>query len=398
MSSNSVVAAAALAGAVVGAVSAMTIMSKKERRGEEEEGIADPTAFIFPTVVGPNLLQELPITLARPFLVVTMKDLWRIEAIRGPFASLPAEECIVHFVETLEEDDLANFVQKYKTSGVKAVLGLGGGQAVDVAKYFSWRSNIPLVQCPTALTVDACWGHRAAVRHSGVVKYVGYAVPQTIYCDTKLIRSAPKALNLSGVGDVFCYYTAHADWKLAEKMGKEGDAKYDERIVKQARAVLDKLLSKKNMDEIKALTDNGIRALVTALAYGGAAYCSHGWLARPVEGFDHIFFYALEHHTKKHFIHGYPVLLGVFFGARMHEDLEPSISSRYVLRVCRDLGIDIRPESMGITWQDVFQTLENLQNWVETTAQMWTIANISADIVTKEWLEECRAVVEATFA
>jgi hypothetical protein len=38
---------------------------------------------------------------------------------------------------------------------------------------------------------------------------------------------------------------------------------------------------------------------------------ANGWNPRPVEGFDHIFFYALEHRTGLHFIHGYPVLLGV---------------------------------------------------------------------------------------
>jgi hypothetical protein len=57
--------------------------------------------------------------------------------------------------------------------------------------------------------------------------------------------------------------------------------------------------------------------------YSHTLACSHGvnrtlircYFSPPQEGYDHIFFYALEHRTGLHFIHGYPVLLGVFLGA-----------------------------------------------------------------------------------
>ncbi len=51
---------------------------------------------------------------------------------------------------------------------LRTVVGIGGGQAVDVAKYFAWRSGANLFQMPTALTVDAAWGHQAVVRRDGV--------------------------------------------------------------------------------------------------------------------------------------------------------------------------------------------------------------------------------------
>ena len=138
--------------------------------------------------------------------------------------------------------------------------------------------------------------------------------------------------------------------------------------------------------------DDGIRALVDGLTYGGAAYLAHGWNPRPVEGFDHIFFYALEHHTGKKFIHGYPVLLGVYLGSRLHDCLD----EHFVLRVVKALDIDIRPSAMGITWDDVFCTLKGLPEWAERTEQMFTIANICRP--TQEWLESAKEELETTFA
>ena len=41
-----------------------------------------------------------------------------------------------------------------------AIIGLGGGQALDVAKFLAWTRRLPLFQVPTATTVNAPFGHR----------------------------------------------------------------------------------------------------------------------------------------------------------------------------------------------------------------------------------------------
>jgi glycerol dehydrogenase-like iron-containing ADH family enzyme len=275
----------------------------------------------FMTTCGSGLLAKLPSLCAAPTVIVTMQDLWDgVPVLREAFQAMPSDAYRVFFVKSLEQNDLdQNFAElaasaKMSTAGcLRTVVGVGGGQAIDVAKYFAWRSGANLFQVPTALTVDAAWGHQAAVRRDGIVAYVGWAVPATIFVDVGLVRSAPKALNLSGIGDVLCFHTAHADWALAAKHGKDASWPYNEHMVAEARAVMERL--KSNIDEVRDMTDVGISELVTALSFGGAAYHANGWNPRPVEGFDHIFFYALEHRTGMHFIHGYPVLLGVFLGA-----------------------------------------------------------------------------------
>ena len=102
------------------------------------------------------------------------------------------------------QKDLQTIETNAKSNGnnIRCIIGLGGGQAIDVAKYFNWLlgSSVPLFQIPTALTVDAPWGHRAAIRYDGVVRYVGFAIPKAVYIDYGIVQNAPKRLNLSGVG------------------------------------------------------------------------------------------------------------------------------------------------------------------------------------------------------
>jgi glycerol dehydrogenase-like iron-containing ADH family enzyme len=240
------------------------------------------TGHLFTTIYGRNLIGELRNFVHRPYLVVTMEDLW--DKFESSFDQGMAG---VYTVKTLDSQELQG-----ELAGLPAcnsVIGLGGGQALDIAKYFSWSLRLPLFQVPTAMTVNAAFGHRTAIRFGGKVRYIGWAVPEAVYVDFDVIRSAPPLLNRSGVGDIMCYHTAHADWKLAHTHGRtEPQWPYDERLVDEARQVLDEVLEK--LDEIRDVTDEGIRTLMNAHRWGGAAFHNAGWNPRHIEGVEHFFF------------------------------------------------------------------------------------------------------------
>ena len=198
---------------------------------------------LFQTVYGRGLVPELKTFVHRPYLVVTMADLWDRfadqfdDGLVGPM-----------LVTDLERDELDRQVAALPPCA--SVIGLGGGQALDVAKYVAWTRRIPLFQVPTALSVNAAWGHRAAVRVDGVVRYVAFAVPEAVYVDFDVIRSAPLDLNRSGVGDILCYWTGHWDWKMAAESGQvEARWPYDPALVAEARVALDRVLD--HADEIR---------------------------------------------------------------------------------------------------------------------------------------------------
>jgi glycerol-1-phosphate dehydrogenase [NAD(P)+] len=337
----------------------------------------------FPTVFGRGLVDELPNFAHPPYLVVTMADLWPMfeASLGGPGLAG------VHLVDTLELEGLDASADTVPRAA--SVIGLGGGQAIDVAKFFAWRHRLPLFQVPTALTVNAPWGHRAGLRSGQHVRYLGWAVPEAVYVDFDVVQAAPPALNRSGVGDVLCYHTAHHDWRLANELDKcEVRWPYDERLVAAARQRLESVLD--HLDDIRDVTEEGIRTLALAHRWGGATYHDSGWNPRHIEGVDHFLFYNLERITGRHFIHGQPVGLGIYVGSLWQDNRADEM-----LAALHRAGVDIRPEAMGITWGDVAEAVRTLPGYVREAGLWFTV--VDAVAVDDSLAERARAGIEATY-
>lgn len=317
----------------------------------------------FETIYGRNLVAELPSFLPRPYLVVTMADLWPTfePVLRGP------DLAAVHLVETLDVTALGTIVDGLPT--VASVVGLGGGQAVDVAKFVAWRRGLRLFQVPTAMTVNAPFGHRAGLRVDGIVRYLGWAVPQAVYVDFDIIASAPPSINRAGVGDILCYHTAHLDWRLTRDLGREERQwPYDERLVAAARQRLDSVLGA--LDDIRDVREAGIRTLMEAHRWGGNTFHAAGWNPRHIEGVEHFLFYNLERRTGQHFIHGQPVGLGIVLGTVLHDS-----GAETMLAALHRAGVDIRPEAMGLSWDDVAGAMRSLGTFVREAGLWHSIAD-----------------------
>jgi glycerol-1-phosphate dehydrogenase [NAD(P)+] len=332
---------------------------------------------LFNVVYGRDLVAKLPEFLSQPFLVVTMEDLWpRFEKSFGSGGYQ------VHLVWSLETRDLEALVKDGPEAEV--VVGLGGGMAIDVAKYVAWRRRLPLFQVPTSMSVNAPFAQRAAVRDEGVLKYVGWAVPETVYVDYDVIKSAPLDLNRSSVGDIACYYTARWDWAMAEREGKcEPQWPYDPYWVGEAGKVLDSVFEAAG--DIRDVTDKGIRALMDALRWGGASFNNTGWNPRPIEGSEHTFFYSLEYLTHRPYPHGQIVSLGVLLMSYLQGNDPEFIKSRLDA-----IGVAYQPEAMGITWADVRAALKFMPEYWQKAGNLWYTAAVHLPI-TDEYLDGVQA-------
>jgi glycerol-1-phosphate dehydrogenase [NAD(P)+] len=335
----------------------------------------------FLTVFGRNLVDELASIAHRPYLVVTMEDLWPMFE-----DSLGSQLAGIHFVTSLDLDEVT--AAAAKLPAYASVVGLGGGQASDVAKFFAWVRRVPLFQVPTAMTTNAPFAHRAALRSEGKSSAIGWAVPEVVYVDLDVIKRAPAHLNRTGVCDVLSAHTAHFDWKLAHDTGnEERQWPYDADLVAQSRVWFESV--RKSVDAIRDVSDEGIRTLMLAHRWGGAAYHNAGWNDRHLNGVDHCFLYCLEYVTNKHFIHGQGVGLGIYLGSDLQEN-EPEA----ILETLRRTGVDIRPEAMGISWDDAANALRRLGWYVRYAGLPYTIAD--ARPVTDAFIDVARERLYAT--
>ena len=335
----------------------------------------------FDAVFGRNLMAEAINFAHPPFLVVTMEDLW--SRLRDHFP--PVAEA--YFVRSLERRDLEAELPGLRS--FESIIGVGGGQAIDCAKYFSWRTRLPLFQYPTSLSVDAVFGHRAAVREDGRVRYVGFAVPESVYIDYDVIESAPAIINRAGIGDVLCFVTGVMDWRYAEKKGRcEARWPYDESLARISLAKAEALLAA--LDDVRNLTPKGVDLLVAGLRWGGASYHGAGWNPRHIEGVEHYVFYALEAVTGAKFLHGQAVCLGLVAGCMMH-----GARDEEMLAAVHRVGLDIRPQAMGVTWDDVDEALRGLAEFVREESLPYGIAHDFP--VDRAFCERLRRRIEASY-
>lgn len=257
-------------------------------------------------------------------------------------------------VGTTTKTYLEKIVRKL-SSEIEVAYGVGGGRAIDGAKYISAKRDLELVAIPTILSTDAFLTDSTGIRKEGCVYYLSTKHPEFVYLDYHLLSQAPPRSNISGCGDVLSIFTALFDWKYANKksVAKE-DEKFNSSIYKTAQGILNGLLSKTKM--LKENKKEGLKTLLNLLAME-VQLCNLYGNSRPEEGGEHFFTYCVEN-KMPHFLHGEMVAFGVLITAFIQgQNLEK------IKGFMEELGLHYKPS--GLTKEVVMVTLKELPDYVK---------------------------------
>jgi glycerol-1-phosphate dehydrogenase [NAD(P)+] len=184
--------------------------------------VINSTQIVIPTLVRikPGALDRLCLYADRAGLkrVVVLASKGLAAAIGkdpGQLLKSSAAEVVLNVEVSDNSFELATELFRNLPGRVDAVIGIGGGKALDVAKYIAFLGRLRYYAVPTSLSNDGFCSPQSSLTIGGKRKSLPAALPHGVVVDTAVCLSAPTALWLSGVGDLVAKVTAVADWKLA---------------------------------------------------------------------------------------------------------------------------------------------------------------------------------------
>lgn len=181
--------------------------------------------------------------------------------------------------------------------GLDAVVGLGGGKALDAAKYLAHLSRLPYFAVPTSLSNDGFCSPQSSLTVGGRRRSLPSAMPFGVVVDTGVCLGAPEILWHSGVGDLIAKFTAVADWKLAFHAVGEP---VDDFAALLSDASVYQFFGHPGRDL------EGLRLLGSALLLNGISMGICG-SSRPASGSEHLISHALDSLSERPRLHGLQV-------------------------------------------------------------------------------------------
>lgn len=291
------------------------------------------------------------------YLLVTMPDAWK--SAEKMLAKKPAA---IHYVTTMERAAIEK--QAARLPKANTIVGLGGGTALDFAKFAGWKQGVDPVLVPAAASVDAGVCASIAVREQRKVKYIGYSLAKEILCDFALMQTAPKNLNRAGIGDILSIHTALWDWEFAAGQGK---AEFVRENARATAKLLDEL--EEMAIQINQTSDQALKWLMQAYARE-TAVCVRNGTSRPEEGSEHFFAYNVENLTGRSFVHGELVCLGVLLLSRLQEN-----NPERVTRILKKTGVRFHPAQLGLSRAIVVKSLLSLKSFGEREGLVYSVIN-----------------------
>ncbi|MFC9428189.1 iron-containing alcohol dehydrogenase family protein [Streptomyces sp. NPDC059255] len=236
-------------------------------------------------------------------------------------------------------DSAVRLADDIKGKRYDAVVGLGGGKIIDVAKYAAARVGLPMVAVATNLSHDGICSPVSILDNDNGRGSYGVPTPIAMVVDLDVIRDAPVRFVRSGIGDAVSNISAIADWELSHRVNGEP---VDGLAAAMARTAGEAVLRHPG----GVGDDEFLTVLAEALVLSGIAMSISGD-TRPSSGACHEISHAFDLlYPKRSALHGEQVGFGAAFAMRLRGAEEESLQFTEVLR---RHGLPVLPEEIGFT-------------------------------------------------
>jgi glycerol-1-phosphate dehydrogenase [NAD(P)+] len=234
-------------------------------------------------------------------------------------------------------EEATGLARRLREGFYDALVGIGGGRTLDVAKHAASRTALPMVAVATNLAHDGIASPVSSLEHGGHKGSFGVQLPIAVFVDLDYVRRSEPGMRRSGVGDAISNLSAIADWRLAER--ERGEA-VDGVAVTFARTAAMAILHREDgIDD-----DDFLIALAEALVLSGLAMATAG-SSRPCSGGEHEILHAIDHLFPDTSTHGELAGAATLFTSHLRED-----GSAGAVDVClRRHGLPRLPADLGLS-------------------------------------------------
>lgn len=295
-------------------------------------------------VVGHDALDELPgvcrgLKLPPSALMVADEMTMRIAGRRVADMLEDEGTSVDHILISKADGDTVNTVGSMITEEKAGfVMGVGGGQPIDVAKCASYNLDVPFISVPTAASHDGIISSRASIIIGDRRQSLDAHTPIAVVADTGIISRAPHRLLAAGCGDIISNLTAVKDWKLAQRLRNEEFSSY--------AATLSEMVAKlliENAHEIKPGLEESAWQVVKGLVSSGVSMSIAG-SSRPASGAEHKFSHALDMIMEKPALHGEQCGIGTIMMMYLHggdwQGIREALGAIGAPTTARQIGIE----------------------------------------------------------
>jgi len=177
-----------------------------------------------------------------------------------------------------------------------SILAIGGGRILDIGKYLSYKTLVPVVNIPTILSSDGISSPISIIRINNEYKSIGTVMPIGIIIDLEVIKNSPDIYTKAGLGDLMSNISAAYDWKLANEEKNERIDNFGKNLsLLPALNVVDR---EDEYERIGAKKLIFLKNLAEGLIMSGISMSVVG-SSRPASGSEHNISHALDKLLKR---------------------------------------------------------------------------------------------------
>ncbi len=213
-----------------------------------------------------------------------------------------------------DEKNLKKIISKAKN--FEYILGFGSGTINDLCKLSAKNLNIPYSIIASAASMNGYLSKNASIKIKGHKKTISATLPEKVFYNLEILKSAPIELTKAGIGDVMCFYSCWFDWYLSHLVFQ---TKFDLKPFKILAKKMDFLVQ--NYRKFTINDDEFLEILFDILLVSGRGMAIAGG-SYPASQSEHLIAHIIDmKYDLKNILHGQQIAVTTITSSNLQKQL-----------------------------------------------------------------------------